>query len=338
MNAAPRLDLDQIASQADVPKTTVWQMLFSSRSELNAGDIARVQAVLHQMDSSLAVQRTGSRTGTVLVIVPQRIGLSDYATRVLQVFRRAADQHKLEVCLYAQAEDQVPDLNCLLSAFDVVMMVLTQKTEGLVQSCFEAGRPYVMVECDYDGVQDAGRKITVDNSQAAQSVMQHLLELGHRRIGFITGLWHHPSSLDRLAAYRAALQEAGIDPLDAWVEKGDWIEDSGYRAARALLNLRERPTAIFAANDLMAFGAIRAAKECGLDIPGEVSIAGFDDIVIAAEFSPPLTTVRQHSEAIGQIAFEAVWGWLQGSPPAELETILLADLIARGSTGPAPRD
>ena len=160
----------------------------------------------------------------------------------------------------------------------------------------------------------------------------HLLGLGHRRIGYIFGPAEQRAAHDRLAGYRDALRKAGIDFDEALVRCGDDHFDAGLRAANSLLQLEPRPTAIFCNNDEMASGACFAAHEAGLRIPGEVSVAGFDDIPLARQIWPPLTTVCQPIYEIAAFATRLLIGLLGRndlpSPHHEIPT----RLVIRGST------
>ncbi len=338
MSLTDGVDFAQIAQDAGVDQTVVWQMLINGMRDVAPGDIVRVQAALDRAGlSAKSVQ--GYRqdiAGSVLVLLPRQLYLNEFQERVDQAFKHAAARNRIEVVRYDQTHNSVPDLVSLFRAFDAIGMVGTSHTRALVDACIAASRPYVMVESDFDGLTEWGRRITVDNAGAVREIMGHLLSLGHRRIGHISGNWGYPSAQERLAAYRRALRDAGIPLADELVIRGDWSEDAGYEGARALLSLAEPPTAIFAANDMIAFGAIRAALEKKRRVPEDLSVAGFDDIAISASFSPPLTTVRQEADAMGRLACDYVQQWLQGTPPPQQVTIFPARLIVRQSTGPVP--
>ena len=148
--------------------------------------------------------------------------------------------------------------------------------------------------------------VSADNRVGARALAKHVLAAGHRRIAIIGGpprLW---TSEQRLAGYREAIAAAGLDPDAIPVREGDYSERSGYQAAAGLLDAppRRRPTALICANDMMAMGAIRACRELGLRIPAGISIAGFDDIPAAELLDPPLTTVAQPGETMGEAAAE----------------------------------
>lgn len=166
----------------------------------------------------------------------------------------------------------------------------------------------------------------------AQIATQHLIDLGHQRIGYINGMEDWIEAQNRLAGYQEVLSKHGL-PLDqALIKQGDWGVDSGYRAAQELLSLEERPTAIFAANDMMALGAIYAIQEAGLQIPDDIALVGYDDRDFAAWIRPALTTIRMPSYEMGQAAARLLLKQFSGE---ELEdaTQIPGKLIIRQSCG-----
>ena len=166
----------------------------------------------------------------------------------------------------------------------------------------------------------------------AQLATQHLVDLGHRRIGYINGMEDWIEAQNRLSGYQDVLLKNGLPVDEALIRQGDWGVDSGYQAARELLALEERPTAIFAANDIMAMGAMYAIQDAGLEIPGDVAIVGYDDRDFAAWIRPALTTVRMPSFEMGQAAARLLLQQIAGE---ELEdaTQIPGKLIIRESCG-----
>ncbi|GAC1385895.1 MAG: LacI family DNA-binding transcriptional regulator [Herpetosiphon sp.] len=183
--------------------------------------------------------------------------------------------------------------------------------------------------------------ITIDNVLAARLATNHLLALGHRRIGFLSGPLGTVSRRDRLAGYRAALAEAGVEPTSELIREevattgfGDNEGAAhGRRGARKLLSLPNPPTALLAINDMFALGAYAGARDVGLRVPDGVSIVGFDDIVLADIVDPPLTTVRQPLPEMMQTAVAFLIGRINGTRTGAPEHIaVVPDLIIRGST------
>lgn len=175
--------------------------------------------------------------------------------------------------------------------------------------------------------------VSVSDEESAVEMTEHLLHLGHQRIGFIMGHPDHGSSHERLAGYRDALKRHHVGYDEELVEQGLFDHESGYAGARKLLCLKPRPTAIFASDDHMAIGVLAAAHEVGLEIPRELSVAGFDDTSFAKFAWPPLTTVRQPVAEIAQIATEVLLAELQGRNNDISSHRLLAELVVRESTG-----
>jgi LacI family transcriptional regulator len=171
--------------------------------------------------------------------------------------------------------------------------------------------------------------------QGAVEMMAHLLGLGHRRVGLVQGVATPTLGVERLETYEAALHSASIpfDP-DLVIRSGPQIED-GYAAACRLLDLRPRPTAILAVNDYLAIGVLRACAERGLHVPGDVSVAGFDDVDVAPYLTPPLTTVRVSAEEMGRRAFCLLLDRMQRPASPVQHVRVPAQLIVRASTGPA---
>jgi LacI family transcriptional regulator len=176
--------------------------------------------------------------------------------------------------------------------------------------------------------------ISVGDREAADEMTEHLVGLGHKRIGFIVGHPDHGTSHDRLAGYRDALARNDIQYDEALVEQGFFDYESGYHSAVKLLAVEPRPTAIFASNDPMAMGALTAAHESGLDVPHTLSVAGFDDNSIARFAWPQLTTVRQPIAKIAEVATETLLDQLQGRTERVADHRLMASLVQRASTGP----
>lgn len=176
--------------------------------------------------------------------------------------------------------------------------------------------------------------VGLNERKAAADVIEHLVALGHRRIAHIAGRGSHGARAWRLSGYKDGLRKAGIEYDEALVADGDFSFDSGISAAKELLDLRNPPTAIFAANDDSACGAMHEAFERGLSIPRDLSICGFDDTPASAQVWPSLTTVHQPCREMGRIATELALLSIQDPKPTRLMQIPY-ELKARNSTGPA---
>ena len=202
-----------------------------------------------------------------------------------------------------------------------------------------AGTPSVAVAV---GVAQPGRaSVRIDDRAAAQAMTQHLIDLGHRRIGFVAGDPNNGSSAERWRGFVAAIEAAGLDLADMPVEQGYFTFRSGIDAGEKLIDRDDRPTAIFACNDDMAAAAISVAHRRGLHVPEDVSIVGFDDTSLATTTWPEITTIRQPIAAMAEAAVEMLLAEIrdrrmgQGEGAGE-DRVLDHELIVRESSGPAP--
>jgi LacI family transcriptional regulator len=336
MTHSERLDLSHIAQVAGVNPQEVWQMVFGNRQGLSGEAIGRIQTALDRLQQGPVEPQIKGKTGAILIIMPNTNSFGTFGGPVMQAFSVPAQQHGYVVSSYVFDTEPNFSLVSLCRAFNYVLMITTRETSRLVEACESAGRPYILAETDDMNTGQNGVAISLDNRLAARTAMDHLLKLGHRRIGFITGQPGHPATEARLESYLAGLRSAGIAPDPAWIATGDWEEESGYQAARKLLALPEPLTAIFSSNDTMALGLLRAASEANRRIGKDLSVMGCDDIEAASRVTPPLTTMRQHLGEMGTTAFECVRLWSIGQRPRS-RILLPAELVVRQSTGPVPR-
>jgi LacI family transcriptional regulator len=173
------------------------------------------------------------------------------------------------------------------------------------------------------------------NFAGGLTATQHLLSLGHRRIGYVGGYQAAACNQARVSGYRAAMEGAGAPILPGYVTTGPFDYDNGVTMGTAMLGLTEPPTAIFAACDEIALGVIEAARSRGLNVPHDISIVGFDDTQVARMAAPPLTTVRQPLREIGGVALRTALRLASGETIESHHVELATTLIIRGSTAPA---
>ncbi|SMC81152.1 LacI family DNA-binding transcriptional regulator [Lentzea albidocapillata] len=194
----------------------------------------------------------------------------------------------------------------------------------------QSGVPCVALDVAVDGPR--ATYVTSDNSGGARAAVAHLVGLGHSRIATITGPPGNQPSDARLSGYRAALRDAGAEPRAGYVVAGDFYRASGTAAMQRLLALDEPPTAVFAASDEMAVGALLAARAAGLRVPRDLALVGFDDIEIASVVDPALTTVAQDKPGFGVAAAKAIMAMITGGGP-EGPVVLPTQLVVRDSCG-----
>lgn len=292
----------------------------------------RVQAAVaaaNYRPNGMAVQFRSRRTGNLVVLVP--LIANSFFARVIAGIQQAAQAAGYRVLLCDTAGDERRER-------EYAELVYARQADGVIQlRAFDpfAGQgdiPPVVNACEVLA-EHTWPKVRLDNRAAARCLTEHLLALGHRRIALIKGPEDSPLTLERLAGYQEALTQAGIALDPGLLHEGDFTLAAGAAAAKALLTLPERPTALFCCSDEMAIGALQVLRRSGLRVPEDISLAGFDDIAFAAYTEPPLTTIAQPAEAFGQRAVAMLLEVLNGGTPAAREVVLPFELKVRGSTG-----
>ncbi|MBN1837440.1 MAG: LacI family DNA-binding transcriptional regulator [Spirochaetales bacterium] len=173
--------------------------------------------------------------------------------------------------------------------------------------------------------------VDIDNEKGTREAIDYLLSLGHRRIGCVTGILHVIDGRNRLHAYLDTLRAAKVETDNDLIFEGDFTEKSGRDALHHFWSLKSPPTAVFCSNDHMALGVFQGAHERDLRIPADLSVVGFDDISLASYLSPPLTTVRQPIDVLGQRAARLMIASIERRPPAGSKIIVEPELIIRSS-------
>jgi LacI family transcriptional regulator len=192
--------------------------------------------------------------------------------------------------------------------------------------------PVVMIDRNLPNVEvDA---VLTDNQLGGYLATRHLLELGHKRIACIAGPSSITPSAERLIGYRKALEEAGLPYNESLILRGDYHPQSGMELTHSILEMDPRPTAIFALNDLMALGALRAAAEAGCSVPADLAVVGYDDLELAQYANPPLTTISQPKKEIGIQAVHLLVDRMSRKSRAPSRLVLAPELIVRRSTQP----
>lgn len=215
-------------------------------------------------------------------------------------------------------------------AVDGAVIILEARLLDQAEFVLPPGVPVVLID---SGAGSGYTAVDTDQVLGARQATEHLLSLGHRQVWHIAGPETSFSAVHRTESWRRVLGEAGITPPP--VLHGDWTSESGYRHGLTL-GQRADVTAIFAANDQMGLGVMRALHELGRDIPGDVSIVGFDDMDEASSFWPPLTTIRQDFAAVGRLSIQKLLSQVSGASAETDKTIVPTELVIRSSTSSPP--
>ncbi len=286
--------IQDVARKAKVSIATVSRVVNNSPHKVNQATRERVLEAIRELDyrpNALAKGLLMKKTMTIGIIIPDIS--NPYYAEIVRGIQDVADQSGYAVMLQNTDRKQERIIN-------YIYLLREKLADGIIfsggiihgyetLSALKELRERVVVigrhEVDFPAVR-------VDNIGGATQATQHLIDLGHERIGFIGGPERSTTALDRLTGCKNALAQNSypIDP--SLIKQGNLTPKSGYLAARELLDQKDTPTAIFAANDQMAFGAIKAAKELGMSVPDDLSVVGFDNIPLSSYFKPPLTTVE----------------------------------------------
>lgn len=219
-----------------------------------------------------------------------------------------------------------------LLSYRMAGLIVIPSVDSRIVSIVDENRCGNRVVCvDRAPVDWAGDSVTVNNEEGAYQVVRYVIGMGHRCIGTITGPLHVSNAIERLAGYRRALSEAGLELSPEYVQEGRFERQSGYQKTQTLLRLLPRPTAIFASNDLIALGILGALSDAGLSCPDDVSVVGFDDLEVSSFTNPPLTTVTQPAYQLGASAVTVLLNRMNGSAADRQQIRLQAKLRVRDS-------
>jgi len=250
---------------------------------------------------------------------------------------RAAAMVSNEVLIYSLVDHQkrppVKVLRLLQQFTDGVVALLPYEF-GFVEALTEGRYPVVTI--DNPSEHSEFPSVAADSYGGARMAMRHLAELGHKRIAFVSGAEQLESARQRHRAYDDAVSVLGLARDPALVLPGNYTLEGGREAGERLLKLKKPPTAVFASNDLSAFGLMAVLQERGLKIPEDISVVGFDDLPTASQIHPALTTVRQPIEDLGRAAVNTLLALIAGLPAAAAQVTLPTELVVRQSTC-APR-
>lgn len=328
--------IEDIARTAGVSTATVSRTLSRPERVAERTRLAVLEAV---RKSGYQVNRTARnlrhrRSGSILALVPNLANpfFSEILAGLSTVL--AESGHGLLVADTRIGPDPAARFNDYLTGGMADGMVIFDGTlpGGIA---FDRPRLPMVLACEWS--RHKLPSVRVDNEGGAALAIRHLVGRGHRAIGHLTGPAGNVLTESRLAGARRALSEAGLPLAPEHVFAGDFGLDSGARAARRWLTLRNRPTALFCASDEMACGFIGALQHDGIEVPREVSVVGFDDIEVSAHLTPALTTIRQPRRQIGERAARLLLGMIEaGSPHAPAE-LLPVELIERQSVAALSR-
>ncbi|GCE30618.1 LacI family transcriptional regulator [Dictyobacter alpinus] len=273
----------------------------------------------------------------------QRIGVSiphdEHFMGILHGITDALNKQKAQLVLCSSSLYSGSN-STLLERFlgdgvDAALFVLPAESDDELLQLRQADFPFVVID-PRTPLSDAIPTVTGANIGGARAATKHLLSLGHRRIGILVGDASWCMSIDRLAGYHAVMFSTGLSQDPTLIRESEFTLEGGYQAAKELLSLPDRPTAILAFSDDMAVGALHAAAEQGLSVPGDLSVVGFGDASFASFVTPTLTTVHQPRYEVGYTGVDVLFRNRAEARLDAMHTSLSTRLVVRQSTGPCP--
>jgi len=331
------VSIKDVARIAGVSTATVSRAI-ATPDKVSIKSRQRVNKAIEQtgyVTNTLARNFRRRRTNMVLVLIPDIC--NPFFAEVIKGIEHTAHKHDYHVLL----GDTQYDPN---SEKAYAQLIAQRQADGIITlgeripfdhkkglSEVDPQWPPLAMACEYHESIPLPT-VCIDNFQASFEAISHLTQLGHRHIAYINGPSHSPICEDRLKGYQQAMQAIHIKPQSEWIEEGNFSMASGEQAMKRLLKLDTPPTAVFAANDEMAIGAMSAIKAQGLNIPKDISVIGFDDIDYAQYSDPPLTTIRQPTHLLGENVMQQMLSLLENNSVDEQHIVLEHKLIVRAST------
>jgi LacI family transcriptional regulator len=329
--------LEHIAQLAGVGRSTVSRVM-NNDPRVRPATRERVLEIVRRENyqpNFAARSLASGRSDVIGAVVPMALPTAfadPYFPSLLQGVASACDSADALLMLWLaipETEQRLAD-KVIGGPVDGLVIAAHVVDDPLVDALIRGGKRFVLC-ARHDS--DVASYVTIDDRGSVRALISHLVRLGRQRIAHITGPRHMIQARDRLESYRSTLTEFGLPVAPELCAEGDWSEGSGYAAMRRLL--AAKPDAVFAGNDQMAIGAIRALREEGVDVPDDVAVVGFDDIPAASYTDIPLTTIRQPIQRVGEVAAQTLFELIQDPTASPRRVVLPTELVVRASCGSA---
>lgn len=333
-----------VAKKAGVSIATVSRVINNSDlvSERTSDKVKAVIEELHYSPNVIAYALTKKSTLTLGLLIPDIA--NPFYSELSRGVEDAANDYGFNVIMcntdYSVDKEAVYITLLKQKIIDGFIISSTHHSDKNIVELLEEDRPLVLVDRDIDVSGNYSiDMVGSDNIRGGYIAAKHLIDLGHRDIACLLGPPEIKVNRDREKGFRRAMEEAGLKVCADFLRYGDLRIDFGYKVAQEMLKGQRKPTAFFTANDLTALGVIRGIKHCGLSVPDDVSVVGYDNTVLAEMVDPLLTTVNQQMRKMGYMATELLIKRIRGEREPGVKILLSTDLVSRVSTrAPKPRD
>jgi LacI family transcriptional regulator, galactose operon repressor len=323
-----------VAKRANVSTATVSHVINETRfvsDELRQRVISAMNELGYRRNALAGSLRSG-QTHTIGLILPDN--LNTFFSELCRGIEEAAFPYGYTLILYNSDNDLEKEnlyINFLIEKkVDGIILDTVERDIYALRARIPKSMPIVLIDRDFEAAKFDF--ILSDNMQGGYLATKHLIDLGHKQIACIKGIHDMKSTVDRLQGFKMAMDESGLSLNQDMIVPGDFRPESGYIAALSLFRMAQPPTAIFAFNDMMAFGVQRAAVELGLRIPDDFSLVGYDDIELSMYTCPALTTISQSKTVIGQKAIQRLIARISDNTLPEVRELVPTNLVIRKST------
>lgn len=327
-----------VAKEAGVSIATVSKVI-NGKGKISEETRELVIAIMERLDyqpSVIASALAGKKTFTLGLLVPDIS--NPFFAEIARAIEDQGQRHGYSVvmCSTDNKDEKVERYIALLlqKSVDGIIIATGIDQKHILEQLLSKRIPVVLLARDMPLV--AVNTVVVDDFVGGSLAASHLLELGHQRIAILGENPKVFSSRERIRGFRQTMEDRHVPFREDWLRYGDYKMEDGKLRALQLLQAEDRPTAIFACNDMLAVGALQAAKETGTRVPGELSIVSFDNTILAMVTDPPLTTIAQPMEYMGKMVVDLIVDELSGENGIRQRTVLRPELLIRASTAPLP--
>lgn len=337
MTNSNRLTVRQIAEIAGVSRMTVSRVLNNSPgvAESTRETVERAVSRSGFVRSRAARALKSGRHGLIDLVVSSFD--TDYVTQIVRGFEGALEPTGYRLVISSRSNEDESErqwFNKISDGWtDGAALVLSAGRPARLEALRRLNVPVVVIDHE-GGIGSDVPAVGATNWDGARAATEYLLSLGHRRIGMIRGPSTYRCVAERVSGYRSAMETARAPVDESWLREGSFLPGDGYDQTLALLDLPDPPTAIFAGNDIHAFGCYGALRKRGLSVPVDMSVVGFDDSFTAALVTPPLTTVRQPLAEMGRVAAQTLLRLVEGKPLDSPRVELACSIVVRDSCAP----
>lgn len=333
-----QVTIKDVAKAAGVSPSTVSRVI-SKHPRISRATSTKVMKIMEELGyhpNIMAKSLVSRTTRTIGMILPrpaeelfQNFFFSEFIRGIVTQASRAG--YDVLMTSGASEREEVEAITRIVKGrrVDGIVLLSSRRHDPVVAFLHDEKFPYVLIGRS-DEYQDV-LSVDNDNVQAAFDATNHLIDLGHTRIGFVSGPSHLVVSLDRLKGYQQALEKASLPANKHWVVESEFLQESGYRAISMIMNQPERPTALVVIDDIVAVGVLRGLTEAGYSIPKDISIIGFNNISMAELTNPPLTSVDIGIYQMGVTASQALLRQIQNEGTVNSRLVVPHRLILRES-------